>query len=486
MGLRRHFAMVCVRCRVDLQNQLWSCDFRPGRVDCRWCYINEKKAQRSAYVLPARAVFATCWPFGSIGRIDIEARLVRRALIFSAVAILIVAMALAGLNRSEHVPAPIRVGVLHSLSGPMAGSEMPLIDAVRMAVEEINADGGLLGRMLEIVVADGRSDPEVFAAEARRLIEAEGVSVLFGCWTSACRKAVKPVVEANRHLLFYPLQYEGLEQSDHVIYTGSAPNQQIVPGARWALDRFGTRVFLIGSDYIFPRAANLLIDDIVRASSGVVLAERYLPLTANDFEPVIDEILAHSPDVILNTLNGDGNRYFFAALKGRAIDVPVVSFSVAEPELQAMGPQLFHPEHYTVWGYFQSLDTPANREFVTAFRKRFGPERVTSDPIEASYNGVRLWANAVRMTSSEAPEDVNRNIVRQSLPGPSGVVAVDPGTRHVWRTLRIGKALPDGQFELVETSTRLVRPSPFPVYRSRDDWRELVQRLDQSIREHGR
>lgn len=407
----------------------------------------------------------------------------RRALIVSALVIMVVAMVLPALNRAEHGPAPIRVGVLHSLSGPMAGSEMPLIDAVRMAVEEINADGGLLGRALEIVVADGRSDPDVFAAEARRLIETEGASVLFGCWTSACRKAVRPVVEANRHLLFYPLQYEGLEQSAHIVYTGAAPNQQIVPGARWALEKFGARVVLIGSDYIFPRAANLLISDIVRASSGVVLAERYLPLAANDLEPVIDELIARSPDVILNTLNGDSNRYFFAALKGRAVTIPVVSFSVAEPELQAMGPQLFHPEHYTVWGYFQSLDSPANREFVTAFRKRFGPDRVTSDPIEASYNGVRLWANAVRMASSELPEDVNRSIVRQSLPGPSGVVAVDPGTRHVWRTLRIGKALPDGQFELVETSFRLVRPSPFPVYRSRDDWREVVERLDMKLRE---
>lgn len=408
----------------------------------------------------------------------------RKALFVLVIAAVLAVLAVVGWREGDD--APIRIGVLHSQSGPMADSELPLIDAVRLAVEEINAGGGLLGRPLEIVLGDGRSDPAVFATEARRLIETEGVRVLFGCWTSACRKAVKPVVEAARHLLFYPLQYEGLEQSAHIIYTGAAPNQQIVPGARWALDRFGTRVFLVGSDYIFPRAANMVIGDMVGAVAGVVAGERYLPLGASDFGPIVDDIVARAPAVVINTINGDSNRHFFKALKSRGVTTPVVSFSVAEPELQSMGPELFHPAHYTVWGYFQSLDSPANQAFVSAFRQRFGAERVTSDPIEASYNGVRLWASAVYMANSDAPDDVNRSIVRQSLPGPSGVVAVDSGTRHVWRPLRIGQARPDGQFDLVESSARLLRPSPFPVYRSRDEWRAMVDALEQSIRESGR
>jgi urea transport system substrate-binding protein len=185
---------------------------------------------------------------------------------------------------------PIRIGVLHSLSGSMATSERPLVDAVRLAVEEINAKGGLLGRPVEIVLADGASDWPRFAAEAERLISQERVSALFACWTSACRKAVKPVVEKHQHLMFYPVQYEGLESSPNILYTGAAPNQQIIPGTRWALEHLGQRVYLLGSDYIFPRAANRIIRDLVEAGGGSVLGERYLPLGESDMRPALDDI----------------------------------------------------------------------------------------------------------------------------------------------------------------------------------------------------
>jgi urea transport system substrate-binding protein len=161
------------------------------------------------------------------------------------------------------VATPIKIGILHSLTGTMAVSEKPLVDAALMAAEEINVRGGLLGQSVEAVVADGKSDPKVFASEAERLIEKEHVSALFGCWTSACRKAVKPVVEKYRHLLFYPVQYEGLEQSANILYTGAAPNQQIVPGTRWATQQFGQRVYLVGADYVFPRTANIIISDLI-------------------------------------------------------------------------------------------------------------------------------------------------------------------------------------------------------------------------------
>ncbi len=372
---------------------------------------------------------------------------------------------------------PIRIGVLHSLSGTLADSERPLVDAVRLAAEEINADGGLLGRPIELVVVDGKSDPAHFAAEAERLITQEKISVLFGCWTSSCRRAVAPVVESHRHLLFYPVQYEGLEQSPNIIYTGAAPNQQIIPGARWAIDNLGRRVYLLGSDYIFPRAANHLIRDLVTAADGDVVAERYLPLGASDFSDLIADIRRRSPDVILNTINGDSNLHFFRALKASGITTPVMSFSLAESELQAMGADLRHPAHYAVWGYFQSLPNAANTRFVAAFQKRYGVDRVTSDPIEASYNGLRLWANAVRETGSTGPEQINRVIGRHSVAGPSGVVAVDAETRHLWRWVRIGKARPDGQFDTVQQSDALVRPVPFPAYRSREEWLRIVANL---------
>ncbi len=378
-----------------------------------------------------------------------------------------------------HPAPPIRIGVLHSLTGTMAVSERPLVAAVRLAVEEINSAGGLLGRPVEMVVADGRSENRAFAAEAERLIVRDKVSVLFACWTSACRKAVKPVVERHHALMFYPLPYEGLEQSPNIYYTGSTPNQQIIPGTRWALDTLGKRVYLLGSDYIFPRTANLIIRDLVKVDQGSVLAERYRPLGAADFSTIIAEIRSLQPDVVLNTVNGDSNTHFFRALHAAGLDaIPVVSFSVAEMGLQAIGPAAFHPNHYAVWSYFQSLPGEANRRFVARFKQRYGPDRVTSDPVEAAYVGVRLWAQAVRDAGTDAPEQVNQAMLQQSIAAPSGIAAVDRSTRHLWKEVRIGKARADGQFELVGSSGEALRPDPFPDYRPPFEWQALMAELN--------
>lgn len=376
---------------------------------------------------------------------------------------------------------PIRIGVLHSLSGTMAASERPLVDAVRLAVEEINAAGGLLERPVEMVVADGQSDPRVFAAKAEQLIVSEKVSALFACWTSGCRKAVREVVERRQHLMFYPLQYEGLEQSAHLYYTGSAPNQQIVPGTRWALETLGRRVYLLGSDYLFPRAANLIIRDLVRANQGSVLGERYRPLGDADFDAVVAELHALQPDVVLNTVNGDSSVHFFRALHAAGLGaLPVVSFSVAEDGLAAIPPADFHPNHYAVWSYFQSLPGEANQRFVHSFRQRYGADRVTSDPVEAAYVGVRLWSQAVRDAGTDEPALVDRAMAQQSTAAPSGIAAVDRRTRHLWKPVRIGRARPDGQFELVWESGDTLRPEPFPDYRPRRDWEKLAAELSEA------
>lgn len=375
-------------------------------------------------------------------------------------------------------PTPIRIGVVHALSGVMAESERGLVDAARLAVEELNAQGGVLGRPVEILVADSRSDWAHAAAEAERLIRDEKVSALFACWTSSCRHAVRPVIEKYRHLMFYPLQYEGMEQSPNIIYMGAAPNQQIIPGARWAMDRFGPRVYLLGSDYLFPRAANLLIRELIQASKGQLLAERYQPMTASDFTAVADEIRRLKPDVVLNTLNGSSNRHFFAALAAADLgQTPVVSFSIAEPELQTFGPQNFHPSHFAVWGYFQSFPGTANEQFVSQFRQRFGPDRVTSDPILSSHDAVLLWATAVREAGTAEPDQVNRSIGRVSIPSPAGIVTTESATRHLWRRVYVGKAQRDGQFEAHEISEAPVRPAPFPSYRSRAEWLAQVQAI---------
>ena len=389
------------------------------------------------------------------------------------IALLLFVLLLAGVAAGwlfRQAPPPIRIGVLHSLSGTMAVSEKPLVDAVRLATEEINHSGGLLGRPLQLVVADGRSDWDVFAREAERLITDEKVDVLFACWTSACRKAVKPVVERHRHLMFYPIQYEGLEQSPHILYTGSAPNQQIVPGTRWALDKFGRRVYLLGTDYVFPRTANRIIRDLVGASGGTVLAERYLPFGASAVDDIVVDIRRQRPDVVLNTINGDSNAAFFTALVQAGLaDLPVVSFSAAEPEMVAWQGSRLH-RHYAVWSYFQSVANDENLRFVSAWKARFGADRATSDPVEAAYVGVKLWAQAVVDARASAPERVNSALLRQSMVGPSGVVVVDSNSRHLWKMVRVGKVLPDGQFEQVFASSRPLHPEPWPFYRSRQDW----------------
>lgn len=396
-----------------------------------------------------------------------------RAIALLLLVVLLIAGAV-GVSVYRQPLPPIRVGVLHSLTGTMAVSELPLVDAVRLATEEINSRGGLLGRPLQLVVADGRSDWNVFAKEAERLITDEKVDVLFACWTSACRKAVKPVVERHQHLMLYPVQYEGLEQSPHILYTGSAPNQQIVPGTRWALEKFGRRIYLLGSDYVFPRTANRIIRDLIGDSGGTVLAERYLPLGAKDVTAIVEDIRRRQPDVVLNTINGDSNAAFFAELvKAGLADLPVVSFSVAEPEMVAWQGNQLH-RHYGVWSYFQSVVTDENLRFVSAWKARFGVERVTSDPVEAAYVGVRLWAQAVTDAESSAPERVNTTLLRQSLVAPSGVIAVDAHTRHLWKMVRVGKVMPDGQFAQVFASRRPLHPEPWPFYRSRQDWLKTV------------
>ncbi len=383
---------------------------------------------------------------------------------------------------NQKPPQPIRIGVLHSLTGTMAISEKPLVDAVRLAVNEINARG-VFKQPLEMVIADGQSNPTIFAKEAERLITQENVNVIFGCWTSASRKAVKPIVEKYNHLLFYPVQYEGLEQSPNIIYTGSAPNQQIVPAVRWALKNLGHRVYLLGSDYIFPRTANRIMKDFIRVANGTLLAERYLPLDSDGVDNIVQEIEKLKPDVILNTINGNSNAYFFKALSQSSVkETPVLSFSVGENELNHY-PAL--ATHYAAWSYFQSIDSPTNQRFIENYRQLVGDtNRVTSDPIEAAYFSVYLWAQAVNDANSFTPENVNISILQQSFHAPSGIISIDKKTRHTWKMLRIGQAQPDGQFKEVYNSQFPIRPEPFPDYHTKPEWAEIVNSLNNGKSTH--
>ncbi|MFO0891783.1 MAG: urea ABC transporter substrate-binding protein [Isosphaeraceae bacterium] len=381
----------------------------------------------------------------------------------------------------RRVEAPIRVGILHSRTGPLEISERSMIDAEVMALEEINAAGGLLGRRVEWLVADGRSDPVVFAREARRLIEAEHVSVIFGCWASATRKSVRPVVEGARHLLFYPNAYEGLEQSPQIIYTGAAPNQQVIPAINWCRDVLkARRFFLVGSDYVWPHCVNAVVKDQLRALGAEVAGEFYVAFgTGADVGDAVDAIRAARPDVIISTVAGDANRPFYRGLKGAGIEpgrTPVVAFGIAEDELRAL-PVEDMVGDYAAWNYFQSIDRRTNREFVQRFKARHGAERVTSDAIVAAHNSVRLWAQAVEEAGTEQTREVQKVIGDQSLDAPEGIVTIDHETQHTWRPFYLGKIRQDGQFEIVWSLEKPIRPVPYPGSRSRAEWDAFVEGL---------
>ncbi len=358
---------------------------------------------------------------------------------------------------------PIKIGVLHSLTGTMSVSGISVKDATLLAVEEINASGGVLGHTLEAVVEDGASDLQTFAQKAKQLLLEEQVAVVFGCWTSASRKAVLPVFEDLNGLLFYPVQYEGLEQSRHIFYTGAAPNQQIVPGVDYLLAQSKRKIFLLGSDYIFPRTANQIVKAQLAAFSGVLAGEVYLPLGSRDVDEAIAHIVAVQPDAILNTLNGDSNVAFFQKLREAGLTADkllVMSVSLAEEEVRAIGPENV-AGHLVVWNYFQTVDTPENQKFVKAYKKKYGQDRVTDDPIEAAYLSVYLWKKAVEKAGSIEVVKVRKAAKNIELTAPSGKVKIDGKTQHTWKTVRIGKVRLDGQIDEIWNSGEPVSPDPF-------------------------
>jgi urea transport system substrate-binding protein len=376
--------------------------------------------------------------------------------------------------------APIRVGILHSQTGPFAISEKSLIDAEVLALEEINARGGLLGRRIEWQIADGHSDWLTFAQEARRLIETEKVKVIFGCWTSASRKGVKPVVEEFNHLLFYPNAYEGLEQSPNIVYTGAAPNQHIVPAVKWSFDKLEARkYYLAGTDHIWSHGVNATVKDALKSLGAEVVGEEYLPYASSEVDALLAKIKSAKPDVILSTVTGDTNLPFYPGLTAAGLGpdrIPVVIFGVAEEELRSF-PVRDMVGDYAAWNYFQSLDNPANKEFVAKFKARYGADRAVSDAISMAYNSVRLWAQAVEEGETDEIATVRRLIAHQSLIAPRGIISVDPDTQHTWQPVYVGRIRPDGQFDIVWSSEKSVRPIPYPKTRTRLEWDAFLDDL---------
>lgn len=361
----------------------------------------------------------------------------------------------------------ITVGILHSLSGTMAISETTVVDAEELAIKEINEAGGVLGRQIVAVKEDGASDWPTFAEKAEKLIDQDGVAVVFGCWTSASRKAVLPVFEEKDHMLWYPVQYEGQECSKNIFYTGAAPNQQIEPAVDWLLANKGTEFFLVGSDYVFPRTANNIIKEQLAANGGTTVGEDYLPLGNTEVTPIIEKIQQALPDggVIFNSLNGDSNVAFFKQMKSAGMEpdmYPVMSVSIAEEEVRQIGPE-FLVGHYAAWNYFQTVDSPENEKWVADFKAEYGEDRVTNDPMEAAYIMVYLWAQAVEKAGTTDIAAVREAAYGQEFNAPEGLVTMQPN-HHISKTVRIGEVRDDGMFEIVSATDGPLEPIPWNQY----------------------
>jgi urea transport system substrate-binding protein len=359
--------------------------------------------------------------------------------------------------------ADVKVGILHSLSGTMAISEVTVRDAELLAIDEINAAGGVLGKKIVPVVEDGASDWPTFAEKATKLIRQDKVATVFGGWTSASRKAMLPVFERYKALLWYPVQYEGLESSPYIFYTGATTNQQIIPGLDYLKQEGKKKIFLVGSDYVFPRTANKIIKAYAAANGMTVLGEEYTPLGHTEYSTLVNKVMQAKPDAVFNTLNGDSNVAFFKQLKSAgatAESMPVLSVSVAEEEVKGIGVDNIVGQP-VAWNYYETTETPANTAFVKAFKAKYGAAKVTSDPMEAGYNAVYLWAAAAKKAGSTEVEAVRKAAPGIALDRPEGLVTIDGDNQHMYKTARIGVVQPDGLIKEVWDSGKPIKPDPY-------------------------
>lgn len=396
-----------------------------------------------------------------------------------------VALALSGLAA---LPAwaqeTIKVGVLHSLSGTMAISETVLKDTVLMAIDEINAKGGVLGKKLEPVVVDPASNWPLFAEKARQLISNDKVAVVFGCWTSVSRKSVLPVFEELNGLLFYPVQYEGEELSKNVFYTGAAPNQQAIPAVEYLMSKDGggaKRFVLLGTDYVYPRTTNKILRAFLnkKGITDADIMEEYTPFGHADYQSIIAKIKKFSSEgkktAVVSTINGDSNVPFYKELGNqglKATDVPVVAFSVGEEELRGVDTKPL-VGHLAAWNYFMSLKNPANDEFTkkwAAYAKAKGiaghkDKPLTNDPMEATYIGIHMWKQAVEKAKSTDTDKVIAAMAGQTFKAPGGFTStMDAKNHHLHKPVFIGEVKADGQFNVVWKTKGPVRANPWSPY----------------------
>ncbi len=356
----------------------------------------------------------------------------------------------------------VKLGFLNSTSGVMAISEQTVRDSLTLAAEEINADGGILGKQIEVVEEDGQSEPTIFAEKINKLLTEDEVAAVFGGWTSASRKAMLPVVEGLDGLLFYPVQYEGLEASENIYYTGATTNQQIIPAMDFLASEGVETLFLAGSDYVFPRTANKIIKQYAAELDIEIVGEEYVPLSSDDWTTQVAKIAEAEPDFVFNTINGSSNVGFIKAYDEAGLgpdNSPIISVSIAEEEAPSMGVDL--TGQYASWNYFQSVEGENNNSFIEAFQAKYGEDRPTSDPMQAAYVGLYLYRNIVEEAESFCVDAVNAASDGITFDAPEGLVTIDGSNHHIAKTGVIGQINAVNQFDIVWTSGEPIEPDPF-------------------------
>jgi len=373
-------------------------------------------------------------------------------------------------------PRTVKIGILQSLTGRHANEEIPVKDATMLAVEEINAKGGVFGFKIEAIIVDPKSDVPTFGRLAEELITKNKVAVIFGGWSSASRKAIKTVVEKYNNLLFYPVQNEGLEDSLNIVYTSTTPNQQSLPGTTWCLYNIGKRCFIVGIDELFSRASNEIIKDVIALHDGQVVGEAYL--APNNIPDIVQQIVKAQPNVILNTIDGPENLTFFTELRKEGITpekIPTMSFSLDEPDLQRYGAE-YMAGNYSTWSHFQSIERLENKIFVANIKKRYGKDVIISDAMEAAYYGVYMWKQAVERAQSFDINKVRPELKNQAFDAPEGILYVDDSSLHTWSNSSIGKIRLDKQCTIVWNAQKSIRPIIYPFTRTPEEWNALLER----------
>lgn len=374
-----------------------------------------------------------------------------------------------------------RIGVLFSRSGVTAAAEIAEANATLLAIEEINEKGGVLGREIRPTFYDPECSPKKYRDLAVRLLAEDKIKVVVGCYMSTARKAVLPEIEAHRGLLFYPTFYEGFEYSPRCFYAGSSSNQNAVQLARYLMETFGKRFLLVGSNYVFPREYNRVVTDLVIRGNGSVVDEIYVPVetTRSDFEPVIRKIRKLKPDVVVSNVVGTGAVLFYEAYREAGFDtrtMPIASLSTTEAEVAEMLPEIA-AGHLTAASFFETLDTPQARRFVGAFKRRFGQAAPVTASAEAAYCQIHLYAKALELAGGDEPEAVAQALGGLEFDAPQGRIRIDPDNHHTELWSRIGRINAQSGFDIIWQSETRVKPDPYFVTASYDDWIDAIPRL---------